>query len=1168
MSSPTLTDCSNLRIAIVHARWNATLIEPLVAGAIARMKSLGVLPENIITTSVPGSWELPVAVQRIYAGSQVQGSASGIGGSGDLLGSATDLPSLAVSGTGETGSSGDGLLSAGKKSAGAGAGSGGGDGKGVKEGAFDAIIAIGVLIKGETVHFEHIAESVSRGLMRVQLDFGVPVVFGLLTVLNEEQAKKRAGLTSDGHNHGEDWGDAAVEMAVKRKRWGDGAIVTEREAIYNSWLDYLIYTYLLTTTGWGDYFWKASAIGKTPSAFFSTTPFSVTMASINAAGVTSKLGLKTPIPPHILHVDGHLPVLLTGHIRHRRPRHNEHLPPGPLLNLDPRAVGRIQVDAGRRRRNDKLDAEKLGEDGELVGADFVRGVPVRGDAVRADDDGGDVVLRHERCCHVDANVGRLGGGSGDPGRAVPPDRLVVLDVLQQHLLGSLNVRLHDGVRAPKAIVRSRGRCGGLELAGGIGEVDGRRARGNEIIQLVVDFLDGRLIGGGHGGRNVQLDGQREGGYDGDGRGAAHLHVLDCVPPIGDVPDREVDGAVGEQQLVEDFEGAARTVMQEEMVEMVVIMMELVVEVEAIAAATSAGRERCAALSCPSHDVPPSTPPLHQPIMNTMHHPTRSQTGPQVTVHDERPCPMLPVSRPARECEWMMPRHCAFPSTEFSHPVRTLSTVELLLHADASMSRLPDEEAPAISNFTASSSSSPSPSQMQQTMEKLPSSDDVEARRRGDAPEPLLQRYFSNPKFLLPLVAVIFLFAAHFNDFLAKRADVDLTDAYEWFRRRSVTLDGGIDERVARILSSSPLIDTHIDLPILAREVFQNHIYADNFSTPFAAGGLYGHVDIPRLRSGKMGGIFWSVFTACPDPSADPSEQFQDPVYHESIHDTIQQIDVMKRIVRAYPKDLAFATSADDFERVFTASSGKKVASVLGIEGLHQIGNSPAAIRLFYEVGVRYITLTHNCNNLYADGAVVKAPHWGGLNPARGPALIREFNRLGMLVDLSHVSAATMRDVLSITLAPVLFSHSSAYALTHHPRNVPDDVLDLVKRNDGVVQVNFAPDFVTQSGDGNATLADVADHVQYIGNRIGWDHVGFGSDYDGIGSTPVGLEDISKYPDLIAELLRRGVADDDVRKATGRNVMRVWRATEAVAARLQEGGEPELEDDVRGRLFRV
>ncbi|EWC46239.1 6,7-dimethyl-8-ribityllumazine synthase [Drechslerella stenobrocha 248] len=209
-------DGSVLRVAIVHARWNATLIEPLVAGATSRLKALGVLPANIVITSVPGSWELPVAVQRLYAASQVQGATSGISGGGDLLGSATDLPSLAISGTGETGSSGDGsLLGATKASA------------GKKEGAFDAIIAIGVLIKGETMHFEHIAESVSRGLMRVQLDFGVPVVFGLLTVLDEDQAKKRAGLTEGGHNHGEDWGDAAVEMAVKRRQWGDGVIVSE-----------------------------------------------------------------------------------------------------------------------------------------------------------------------------------------------------------------------------------------------------------------------------------------------------------------------------------------------------------------------------------------------------------------------------------------------------------------------------------------------------------------------------------------------------------------------------------------------------------------------------------------------------------------------------------------------------------------------------------------------------------------------------------------------------------------------------------------------------------------------------------------------------------------------------------------------------------------------------
>ncbi|KAF3204795.1 hypothetical protein TWF106_001444 [Orbilia oligospora] len=211
-------DGSSLRIGIVHARWNTTLIEPLLTGAISRLKASGVDPSNIIVQSVPGSWELPIAVQRLYSASQIQASTSS-GASGDLLGSATDLPSLVVQGSGsgtETGSKGDGSLKASNT------------GSKKSEGPFDAIIAIGVLIKGETVHFEHIAEVTSRGLMRVQLDFGVPLIFGLLTVLNEEQGRKRAGLTEDGHNHGEDWGDAAVEMAIKRKQWNEGVIVSER----------------------------------------------------------------------------------------------------------------------------------------------------------------------------------------------------------------------------------------------------------------------------------------------------------------------------------------------------------------------------------------------------------------------------------------------------------------------------------------------------------------------------------------------------------------------------------------------------------------------------------------------------------------------------------------------------------------------------------------------------------------------------------------------------------------------------------------------------------------------------------------------------------------------------------------------------------------------------
>ncbi|KAF3927061.1 hypothetical protein AA313_de0201869 [Arthrobotrys entomopaga] len=441
------------------------------------------------------------------------------------------------------------------------------------------------------------------------------------------------------------------------------------------------------------------------------------------------------------------------------------------------------------------------------------------------------------------------------------------------------------------------------------------------------------------------------------------------------------------------------------------------------------------------------------------------------------------------------------------------------------------------------------------------SDQVEGQvPRARAPESFLMRHLGNPKYLLPLIAVVFLTALHFNGFLAKRADVDLTNAVEFFRPRPIPLT--LDERVDRILSTSPLIDTHIDLPIFTRALYRNHIYNENFTVPFKEGGMVAHIDIPRLQTGRVGGVFWSVFTSCPSTALDPHEEFKDEVYYESIHDTIQQIDVMKRLVRAYPHDFGWATSSKDFEQVFKSSHGRKVASVLGIEGLHQIGNSPAAIRLFYEVGVRYITLTHNCNNQYADGALVEKPHWGGLNPILGPQLIHEFNRLGMMVDLSHVSAATMRDVLIVTKAPVIFSHSSAYALTNHPRNVPDDVLELVKKNGGVVQINFAPDFITQTGDGKATLEDVADHVVYIGEKIGWEHVGFGSDFDGIATVPEGLEDVSKYPALVKELLKREISDDDVHKVTGLNVLRVWREVERVAHNLQYEEDQELEDDVK------
>lgn len=270
-------------------------------------------------------------------------------------------------------------------------------------------------------------------------------------------------------------------------------------------------------------------------------------------------------------------------------------------------------------------------------------------------------------------------------------------------------------------------------------------------------------------------------------------------------------------------------------------------------------------------------------------------------------------------------------------------------------------------------------------------------------------------------------------------------------------------------------------------------------------------------------------------------------------------------------------------------------SPFAIEGLHQIGNSVANLRLFHQLGVRYATLTWNCHNKYADAAIetgedfkmsIAKPYWNGLSPA-GRDLIKEMNRLGMLVDLAHVSQDTMRDVLvgipgtndkgeenkgwTGSLAPPIFSHSSAYAVCPHPRNVPDDILHLVKKRNSVVMVNFNPDFIScvpgkTDNDfpitvpDDATLLQVVKHIRHIGELIGYDHVGIGTDYDGIEETPKGLEDVTKFPDLVAELLRQGIAEKDVIKIIGGNVLRVWEEADEVSAKLKKKLLP-LEDDL-------
>ncbi|KAL8882305.1 MAG: hypothetical protein Q9198_000675 [Flavoplaca austrocitrina] len=389
-------------------------------------------------------------------------------------------------------------------------------------------------------------------------------------------------------------------------------------------------------------------------------------------------------------------------------------------------------------------------------------------------------------------------------------------------------------------------------------------------------------------------------------------------------------------------------------------------------------------------------------------------------------------------------------------------------------------------------------------------------------------------------------------------------------------------RVKDILSTNPLIDGHNDLAFLIRYIYGNRIYDTTFTHRFEKGGLEMHVDLPRLQAGQVGGTFWSAFVLCPTNGTD----FSDANYAHAVSATLSQLDLLRRLTAAYPDtfsspDLNSSTAADAFDNQHL------LISPIGIEGLHQIGNSFSNLRLYYSLGVRYATLTHNCHNGFADAALVtdasgrtvaSTPYWNGVSQA-GRTLVHEMNRLGMLVDISHVSKDTMIDILGGrpqkwigSKAPVIFSHSSAFALCPHPRNVADDVLELVKNTNSLVMVNFSPDFIScvasNSTTGlpefyprNSTLHQVARHVKYIGDTIGYDHVGLGSDFDGILETPRGLEDVSKYPVLISELLEMGVTDEEASRLVGRNVLRVWREADAVASRMNAEGIKPAEDTV-------
>ena len=342
-------------------------------------------------------------------------------------------------------------------------------------------------------------------------------------------------------------------------------------------------------------------------------------------------------------------------------------------------------------------------------------------------------------------------------------------------------------------------------------------------------------------------------------------------------------------------------------------------------------------------------------------------------------------------------------------------------------------------------------------------------------------------------------------------------------------------RAAALHKAVPLIDGHNDYPWALRE---HNAGRDLDTLDIRMPQPKLHTDIARLRQGGVGGQFWSVYIPA---------TIQGPA---AIRATLEQIDVVHRMMRKYPDTFELATTAADIERIFKSG---RIASLIGMEGGHSIDNSLAALRMFHAIGARYMTLTHSTNVRWADSGTDK-PVANGLT-VFGEEVVREMNRLGMLVDLSHTSPDTMRDAIRVSAAPVIFSHSDARALNDHGRNVPDDVLALLRANGGIVMVTFVPGFLR--ADGKATLADVANHMDHIRKVAGPDHVGIGGDFDGITAVPAGLEDVSKYPALTMELLRRGWPDEDVRKALGLNVLRVMRRAEAVAAQLQKQRPPSV-----------
>lgn len=394
-------------------------------------------------------------------------------------------------------------------------------------------------------------------------------------------------------------------------------------------------------------------------------------------------------------------------------------------------------------------------------------------------------------------------------------------------------------------------------------------------------------------------------------------------------------------------------------------------------------------------------------------------------------------------------------------------------------------------------------------------------------------------------------------------------------------DPNLLARAKSLLDQAPFIDTHNDLPTMFLETNAGDLTSFDMSKvqPTLC------ADIPRLREGGVGAQYWSIWV-------DSATQKT----HTSLHEALREFDVALRFIQSRP-ELEQARTADDIDRIHQSG---RIACLLGVEGGHMIENSPAALRVFHALGARYMTLTHWDNIDWADAATDRPEHYGLTE--FGERVVKEMNRLGMFADISHVSADTMRDTLHVTRAPVIFSHSNAFAIDPHPRCVPDDVLQLMPANGGVVHVNFIWEFVSprypewqqkrtaalqdlharldtdqaiakgladwdkENVPPRGGVSDVADHIDHIRKVAGVDHIGVGADfYDVVpGSMVVGLENVTRYPYLFAELLRRGYSDDDVLKIAGRNHLRAMRQMEKVAAELQNSEAPLITEGLKSK----